>query len=264
MSDVRRLQLVILQIAKDIDKLCRDNNIHYYLLGGSAIGAIRHKGFIPWDDDFDIVMDSANYAKFIKACKEQLDLKKYWLQEGGKDWPLEFSKLRLIGTKLEEFEGYVPENGCLGIYVDIFRMDNVSDNDLAARWQYFCGKYYLCYTLNTRSYKSASLSKRIMMALTFPLKVKFIRNWIYKQITKYNGKETKRMGLFFGRTRWHSCVVDKKIFGTPVYVPFEDTEFPVEEHYHEYLTQIFGDYMKLPPVEQRVGLHTISIDFGRY
>ena len=73
MGTLRHLQLVILEIAKDIDKLCRDNNIKYIILGGSAIGAIRHKGFIPWDDDFDIIMDNKNYSRFCQVCREKLN-----------------------------------------------------------------------------------------------------------------------------------------------------------------------------------------------
>ena len=82
MTELRHLQLVILSIVKDIDKLCRNNDIEYYLFGGSAIGAIRHKGFIPWDDDLDIIMDHSNYDKFVKVCREQLDANKYFFQEG--------------------------------------------------------------------------------------------------------------------------------------------------------------------------------------
>ena len=84
MTELRHLQMVILGIIKDIDELCRKKNIEYYLLGGSAIGAIRHKGFIPWDDDLDIIMTSDNYIKFLRICKEQLDKEKYYLQGPGR------------------------------------------------------------------------------------------------------------------------------------------------------------------------------------
>lgn len=73
MTELRHLQLVILDIIKDIDIVCKNNGIEYYLLGGSAIGAIRHKGFIPWDDDLDIIMTHSNYNRFLKVCKEQLN-----------------------------------------------------------------------------------------------------------------------------------------------------------------------------------------------
>ena len=259
----RHLQLVILSIAKDVDKLCRENDIKYYLVGGSAIGAIRHKGFIPWDDDLDVIMDAANYNKFIEVCRTKLDNNKYFFQEGIKDWPLPFSKLKLKGTHLKEYEGACDEDSD-GIYVDIFKMDNVSNNLLTARWQYLCGKLFLAYQLSVRTYKSASLKKKILMALSFPLKSKKIREWVLRQTTRYNEIDTDFYGFFFGRTRFHNSVVKKSLYGEPLYVPFEDTMLPVPEHYHDYLTQMFGNYMQLPPIEQRKGLHLIDVDFGEY
>lgn len=264
MTQLEHLQKVILSIAKDIDELCKRNDIQYYLLGGSAIGAIRHKGFIPWDDDLDIIMDSANYERFLQVCKEQLDTDKYYLQEGLKDWPLYFSKIKLKGTILEEPEGFAENEDMKGIYVDVFKMDNVSSNPLVAKWQYFCGKYFLCYQLSQRTYSSASFKKRLMIALSSPCRISFIRKIIKHQVEKYNNKQCDYFGFFYGRTKFRSAVVKKEIFGTPKRVQFEDTQLPVAEHYHEYLTQVFGDYMKLPPVEHRVGLHLLSVDFGKY
>lgn len=264
MTQLEHLQKVILSIAKDIDELCKKNNIEYYLLGGSAIGAIRHKGFIPWDDDYDIIMDNANYEKFIRVCREQLDTDKYYLQEGLKDWPLYFSKVRLKGTVLEEVEGYVANENMRGIYIDVFKMDNVSSNPLIARWQYVCGKYYMCYHLLERTYSSASLKKRFLLSLATPCKIPCVRNFVRRQVEKYNGQDTEYYGFFYGRTRFRSAVIKKSIFGKAVRVPFEDAELPIAEHYHEYLTQVFGNYMQLPPEEQRVGLHMLSVDFGKY
>lgn len=264
MTQIEHLQKVILSIAKDIDALCRKNNITYYLLGGSAIGAIRHKGFIPWDDDLDIIMDNANYEKFIRVCRKQLDKDKYYLQVGLEDWPLYFSKIKLKGTILYEHEAYATNEHMKGIYIDVFKMDNVSSNPLIARWQYFCGKYYLCYQLSQRTYSSANLKKRIMIALAAPCRISVFRKFIKHQVERFNNTECEFWGFFYGRTRFRSAVINKTLFGTPKYVPFEDTEFPVAEHYHEYLTQVFGDYMKLPPEGKRVGLHLLSVDFGKY
>lgn len=264
MEEIRHMQLVILEIIKDIDKLCKENNIQYYLLGGSAIGAIRHQGFIPWDDDLDIILTNDQYEHFIHVCKEKLNKEKYSLQVGLIDWPLYYSKIRLKGTHLKEIEGYDAGYEKDGIYVDVFKFDNVSDNPVMACWQYFCGKYYLCYQLFTRTYKNASLIKKMMMFAAFPLKCKCLRDFVKYQVECLNGKETLRIGFFYGRTRWKSCVISRGLLGIPRYVPFEDTLLPVPEKYHEYLTQVFGDYMKFPPVEQRVGLHVLSIDFGKY
>lgn len=264
MTELRHLQLVILDIIKDIDAICRKNDIEYYLLGGSAIGAIRHKGFIPWDDDLDIIMTNDNYNRFIEVCKTQLDSSKYFLQVGLKDWPLYFSKIRLKGTVLNEFEGYSPSDEMKGIYVDVFKMDNVSSNRFMAIWQYLCGKYYLCYQLSVRKYDSATLKKRIMMLLSFPLRIKFIRTFFKNQVERFNKKDSEYLGFFYGRTKLKTSITKREIYGKPIYVPFEDTMLPVPQHYHEYLTQMFGDYMKLPPLEQQKGLHLQSVEFGKY
>lgn len=266
MTELRHLQLVILNIMKDIDKLCRAHNIEYFLLGGSAIGAIRHKGFIPWDDDLDIIMNNENYNRFIEVCRKELDTSKYYLQEGLKDWSMGFSKIRLRGTKLDEGVTYSDNLDMQGIFVDVFKMENVPNGKLAQFRQYCCAKVLLCYQLATRGDKERvfSLIKRLMIFLSFPLRVKFIRNWFTSQVEKYNDTDREYYGFFYGRTTMKTSIVKKTVFGRPLRVPFEDTEFCVAEHYHEYLTQMFGDYMTPPPADQQVGLHLKKVDFGDY
>lgn len=266
MTELRHLQMVILGIMKDIDDLCREHNIEYYLLGGSAIGAIRHKGFIPWDDDLDIIMTDENYRKFLDVCHRELDTTKYYLQEGLKDWSMYFSKVRLKGTKLVEGVTYTDNPDLQGIYVDVFKMDNVSSNKMKAHWQYFCAKYFLCYQLAARGDREQTfgLKKRLMIMLSFPLKWKALRSWFRKQVERYNGKTADYLGFFYGRTTFRTSIVRKDVFGMPIYVPFEDTQLCVAEHYHEYLTHMFGDYMTPPPIEQQVGLHLTEVNFGGY
>lgn len=264
MTELEHLQSVILMIAKDIDKLCRENGIEYYLLGGSCIGAVRHHGFIPWDDDLDIIMTRKNYDRFIKVCRTKLDNNKYSLQIGGEDWPLNFSKIRLRGTKLHEPEDEYANDEQHGIYVDVFFVDNASDGAISSRIQYILAKYDLCYRLGERRYRSTTMKKKLMIALAAPMKIKAVRNLVRKYINAWSEKDTKRFGFYYGITRWRNVMISKDIYGKPVYVDFEDTKLPVPEHWHEYLTVMFGDYMKLPPVEQRVSHHLLSVDFGKY
>lgn len=263
MTELQHLQKVILSIIKYIDKLCRDNGIEYYLLGGSCIGAIRHKGFIPWDDDLDIIMDRINYDKFIKICREQLD-DNYILQEGLKDWPLAFSKIRLKGTYLHEPEDEYAGTDMHGIYVDVFCMENVSNNNILAWVQYIFAKYYLCYQLSCRKYRNTTLKKKIMILLSAPLKLKIVRKFVVNYINKFNNRQTDRLGFFYSNTRLKNSIVKKDIYGRPLYVVFEDTQLPVPEKFHEYLTQMFGNYMQLPPESQQKGHHLLSVDFGQY
>ena len=200
----------------------------------------------------------------MAALKADLDPKVYYVQEGLNDWPLGFSKVKLKGTHLEEFEGVSYRADHDGIYVDIFKMDNIVDRGLRGRWQYFCGKLFLCHQLASRTYRSGGLKKRVLLALSFPLQLRAIRDFVVAQIERYNGTPTPYLGFLYGRTRWKSGVIPTSYFGTPKRVKFENTELPVAERYHEYLTQVFGDYMKLPPEEKRVGLHLINVDFGKY
>lgn len=264
MNQTKLLQSVILDIISDIDVLCVENHIEYYLLGGSAIGAIRHQGFIPWDDDLDIVMTTENYNKFITVCQSKLDKDKYYFQEGGKDWPLLYSKIRLKGTHIREYEKLASNSEQDGIFVDIFKMDNVSNNRLVAFWQYVCAKILLCNTLLRRSYHSASLIKKILMFLAFPLNINCVYRYFLLQVEKFNNADTNYYGFFYGRTRFKSSIFKKEYFGKPYRVKFENLFLPVPEKYHEYLTQTFGDYMQLPPECDRVGLHMSEIDFGSY
>lgn len=264
MTELQHLQKVILLIVKEIDELCRKNGIEYYLFGGSAIGAVRHKGFIPWDDDLDIVMDHVNYEKFIKVCREQLDSNKYYFQEGMADWPALYSKVRLKGTKFEESECYGDDDDKKGIFVDVFKLDNAPDSSILRKWQYACGKYLLCYCLLKRSYKNASFKKKTFMALATPLRIKFLRNFMANQLVKYNSSDTTMFASFGARFRYKNSFYKKELYANPLYLPFEDTTLPVPEKYDELLTQIYGDYMTPPPVNERQGWHMLKVDFGEY
>lgn len=264
MNDLEHLQRVLLLIAKDLDRLCRKHGIPYYLNGGNAIGAIRHKGFIPWDDDFDIMLTAEHYERFIQACRKELDPSQYYIQEGGVDWPMMYSKIRLRNTFVKDKEEYPgTPKGCDGIWVDVFKLDHVSNTRPIQVWQYVCGKFYNAYTLRKRGYKSASFHKKLIMSMACLLDIPFIRRWCLYQTTKYNGKHTAFIGSFWESTRLRNAILPFNMYGVPRYVTYEDTELPVPENYDAYLTRIFGDYMTLPPEEKRA-YHISEVDFGKY
>lgn len=263
MTELRHLQMVILGIMKDIDVLCKNNNITYYLLGGSTIGAVRHNGFIPWDDDLDIIMSPDNYRRFVEVCRSQLNSDKYFFQEGFVDWPMGFSKVRLKGTELKEKGGYSGGKDKDGIYVDIFKMENAPSGKFAQRIQYAFAKYHLCYQLSERGFDGASFKQRLMIALSWPLKFRPLRDLLRSYVEGFED-ETNFYGSFYFRTRFRTAFTPKAYFGKPIMHTFEDTELPIPEYYDKYLTQLFGDYMTPPPVEKRVGFHVLSVDFGKY
>ena len=132
MNNLKQLHSAILIIADEIDRICKKNSIAYTISSGTLLGAIRHKGFIPWDDDFDIEMLREDYDKFIQACKTDLDGSKFFLQtdETEKFYAFSFAKIQLNGTEiLEEFSRNVPIQH--GVFVDIFPLDNFPNNQKA-------------------------------------------------------------------------------------------------------------------------------------
>src|SRR5699024_2135922 len=136
-----------------------------YLIGGSALGAVRHKGFIPWDDDFDIAMTWNDYCKFIEVCEQGLDTKRFYFQkERTKGWPLYFSKLKMNNTVFKEVDSM--DDSHPGIFIDIFTFENIAENEIIGRWQYFCSKIAISQTLAKRGYKTATAKKKILLFIT--------------------------------------------------------------------------------------------------
>lgn len=264
MTNLQHLQKILLEMAKDIDRVCRENNIEYFLTAGSALGAVRHKGFIPWDDDFDITMTTHNYEKFLEIAKKKLDPLKYYIQEGYKDWPLSYTKIRLRGTCLKESEIWDVSKELSGIFIDVFPLENAAKTKLGRIWQYFCVKVLISYGLKKRGTKETTFLKRLLVRLSFVLETKFIRIFFRKQVERYRNVNTELLGSFSGNLRFNTIFFKREDFGKPIRVPFEDTMMPIPPGYHNILSQIYGDYMQLPPVEKQVCSHLLEIDFGNY
>ena len=261
MDKIRHLQLVVLSIAHDIDKLCRENNIEYYLGGGGAIGAIRHKGYIPWDDDLDFLMTYDNYQRFTEICKEKLSSDKYIVEKQCNGLPC--LKIRLVGTSMIEKGKANSEYN--QIFLDVFRLEKAPDSVWMQKKQYFFSKIWVAYMLGKHGYEASTRYKRLLMHFSKILNIPLVRWWVQREIFKYNQESPDNVyACLWGTTRFANSFTRKDIYGKPLYVPFENIQLPVPERYDEYLTQFFGNYMQLPPVEKRIAPHIVSVDFGKY
>lgn len=260
---MNRLQSVLLMILSDVDTLLKDNGIPYFLDGGSALGAIRHKGFIPWDDDLDICILPDDYNKFVEICKTKLDKTKYTFIEAHKDWPLHFCKIKLNGTAIDEIDAFPCENQ--GIYIDIFNLDYANKSKTGKYLQFILGRILVACMLSQKPYSTDSFSKKA--AINFSRLIfrnKRLYSWLVKQ-TRFRPKSNEYSAVWDRkRSNWKRYFSNKALFESSINVDFEGEKFPVCKGYDEYLTNLYGDYMKLPPVEKRVGLHIKSIDFGKY
>ena len=151
-SDLRRHQAVLLELLTEFDRICVKHGIGYVLFAGSALGAVRHQGFIPWDDDLDVAMLRADYQRFLQLAPAELG-EQYFLQgEFSAHWPMFFSKLRKNGTAC--MERFVPKDEKMhqGIYMDIFPVDNLSDNALVRKIQFAASKVVIAKGLDRRGY----------------------------------------------------------------------------------------------------------------
>jgi lipopolysaccharide cholinephosphotransferase len=241
------VQNKILEIAIYVDEFCRVHNIQYYMMGGSALGAMRHKGFIPWDDDYDIFMTYDNYTRFINACKKDLDTERFYLQEENTDeWPLLFTKIRMNGTTFIE-EDIKNRSMHKGFYIDIMCLNNVSENKVYRYLQYLSARLITAARLAKRGYITDSNLKKMAMVVCG----KCINGWVLKLLLSFvrslNNKETKSVGHFFGRAKFNKTCFPKAYLGIPRYVQFSTALLPVPEQVEKYLVMRYGKrYMEMP------------------
>lgn len=165
-------QTLLLEMLKDIDIVCKRRRISYQLFAGTALGAVRHHGFIPWDDDVDIIMSRSEYERFFKEAAKDFDETLYFAQqEHSAHWPMPYSKLRRNNTTC--IEKYYPKDlkTHQGVYVDIFPCDNLSDCTLMRKIQFCVSKIIIAKSLYARGYETNSVIKKLFMQVCrmFPL-----------------------------------------------------------------------------------------------
>ncbi len=265
---LKELQNKILEIATYIDKLCRENNIDYCLMGGSALGAKRHGGFIPWDDDLDVFMRAEEYAKFREAFQTGGDHDLYYLQEwGAVDGMITMAKIRMNGTTYIE-ESLKDWDIHHGIYVDIFVLQVCPKHRIQQLHQCFWAKYVLLKGLSIRKYNRKKGIKGLAVKVVGLLPDKFLVKHGLRQVYKYNGKDTGLFCYFFGRAIFKNAIYEKKWFVPTEYVSFEKTELRVPVGLHDFLQTRFGDYMKIPDEKtikamQHAEQWDVNVDFHK-
>ncbi len=251
-------QAALLTLLREFDRVCKALDIKYMLFAGTLLGAVRHKGFVPWDDDLDVLMLREDYQKLLERGGEILDSEKFFLQrEFSEHWPMFFSKLRLNGTAC--LEKYHPKDKLIhqGIYMDIFPCDDAADSELGRRIQFAASKVVISKSLYKRGYETESKKKKLIMQICRALPMRPFRALALKG--KNNGK---MLHTFFAAGKsYEKNIFSRELFTELTEAEFEGELYPVPANYGELLTMLYGDYMTLPPPEERaVKQHAILVD----
>ena len=261
---LRKLQLTQLEILKVIDKICCENEIPYSLYAGTLLGAVRHKGFIPWDDDLDICMSRENYNKFIRVW-EKIKPEGYILQnkENSRNFSQSFTKIRKQHTTFLQYESE-KEQYHTGVFVDIFPIDRIPNGKIqAAKYKFYC----ILYQLYTREFVPPNAGKITKLVSSFFLKIVAenkrmkCRERLLKKIIKYNSnQELNTVGIETVASL--RKLFPKDMLDSYTTLKFEDGHFMCFSDWDEHLRCKFGNYMKLPPESEREWKHhPIILDF---
>lgn len=265
-EDLRHLQLVMLQIAKDIKKVCDENDIKYFLDSGSLLGAVRHGGFIPWDDDFDIGMTRENFEKFCKIGQEELG-NKYFVQtwDSEKYYGRPLAKVRLNNTQYIEAS---EQNNKInhGIFVDILPYDKTTSKKAMVGYRKKLTRIRSLIYCKCGYYNERSLPVRIITkVLSLLLNKKYLVKKYEELATKFNKSNSGYLYAHTGTARLGTWIMPKDVITELEEIEFEDTTFSAPKNYDKYLKNAYGDYMVLPDESKRVGGHgVVFLEFGNY
>ncbi|MBN2419400.1 MAG: LicD family protein [Deltaproteobacteria bacterium] len=249
-TDLRQAQLVMLMILRIVDDICRRHSIQYWLDGGTALGAFRHKGFIPWDDDLDISMLRQDYTKFLSIARQELP-GSLFLQVTGEDqdYYIYWAKIRDKYSTKEEPE-YYKADFHQGIYIDIFPCDFYPKTSLLGALEKFIARslQYRCRNFHSGmgfSEKMRYIAGRILCVLV-PYRIeKCIFAFFRKAFRNNDFTIGYGVGIPFRRRYEYNEIFPLK------HSSFEGFLFPVPNGIEQYLADLYGDFRKLPDVLDR-------------
>ncbi len=264
---IQQMQLAYLL---EVDRICRKHHIKYFLGGGTLLGAIRHHGFIPWDDDADIMMLREDYDRFAAIAQSELP-PGMTFQSGktDKNCFYEFNKLRVEGTVFATALAKNHTDINVGIAFDIFCHDKTANSRLGRKIHLAATLFTRALVLNKWNHRKADNGSRVQSAVTnffvklLPLRFSY---WLMNHTISFFKRKKHARYLYDGMGRnVYNGSFDADILKEVVYKDFEGYPLPVPKRYDEYLTFLYGDYRELAPLSTRLGCHEILLcDIGKY
>ena len=265
-EEIKQVQVVLLDMMSDIDRICRGNGLTYFLCGGSCLGAVRHQGFIPWDDDIDIVMPRSDYDRLTGLMLKEFP-DKYWVQDISIDekYDLNSLKIRRKGTVCRELLD--PEPEISGIFIDVYSLEDTFNNRVLRGLHGLVGEFYLmiCSCIRIKNKESiisefVTDKKDLLTVKTkaFIGKLFFWRStigWLRKTekvLRKDNASSSRYVTIPTGRWHYFGEMHERDIYFPPREMKFEDKKFFIMNDADAYLKKMYGsDYLTLPEEKDR-------------
>ena len=275
-EDTKKVQQKLLDMMEDVGAYCSSHHLTYVMTGGCALGAVRHQGFIPWDDDIDICMPREDYDRFAAAFAGAFE-EKYEVQEirSCQNYDLNFMKIRLKGTVFCELLDPEPEKA--GIFIDIFPIEHVYMSSWKRSLQhlYSDGLQFICSCVRVHSKKAKLLEFaedksvirmiRLKSAIGALFSFQSLRSWLLlteRFVSRCKEKDSSLISIPVGRGHFKGELYPTDWFYPPKRMDFAGHSFAFPAKTHNYLKQMYGDYMTIPPEEKREHHSVLAFDLG--
>ncbi|MDT3366475.1 MAG: LicD family protein [Bacteroidota bacterium] len=250
-------QKLLAETAKAFDDLCRRHGIRYYAAYGTALGAVRHGGFIPWDDDMDVYLLRGDYDRLLTLGDDPALQGRYgFARPGDRDYPLPYAKFCNIRTSVVEDPRWP---AVLGVFIDLFPLDRAPEDPVRIhRLQNRASRRFAAYRRGFQHHPDGFSFHCLLDLLYFrPLKGAFYRSWL-RISRRLSALEGPNLTTYTRRDAEDREVLPAAWFEKAVDLPFEDGRVMAMEPVEEYLRFIYGDWQQLPPPEKRFSTHKIS------
>ena len=262
-EELKKLQFKNLEIAEYLVDFCDKHGLKVYLYAGSLLGAVRHQGFIPWDDDIDMEMPAPDYKKLLELWPKEADTDRYSLVYQTKD----YNDHHLSASIKDNYTTFITEasvdiDGVQGVGIDLGPMHAAPKSKIGQKLQLICAagcSLFKASRLPNRQSKVVYVASKILLGVFRTRRIRYfiwstLEKWASIPDKKYDKQIYAREFSMFPYIRW---IFDKKWFDEVKKVPYEHTEMPIPVGAHEYLTKRYGNYMELPPEKDRHPEHRI-------
>lgn len=259
--DLRRLQLMQLDILKELVRVCQKHGFRFYIMNGTCLGAVRHKGFIPWDDDIDVGMYAEDFDQFIN-CSDEFG-KKYFLQtiKTDPEFKTMIARVRLNGTTLIE-KDFRNADIHQGVFIDIYPLFGYPSNPIKAKirsWESLLYRMLLLEEAPRNHGKIVKIVGTIACRVIPRGMQKKLIEYIHEKLRR-ESKDSRYVAFLYGMDvhLFSTVKYERAWFGEPTLMQFEDIFLPTPTDYDNYLKIRYSDYMKLPPKEKQNSYHSFE------